>query len=81
MIYVNVRRFEDLINQLLHKFNDIIRMNNRQLDQILQALRQRHTGSFKWFMQNADRSGSIDETGWNRSIDSLGLRWQPREKS
>ena len=83
MIYVNVRRFEDLINQLLHKFNDIIKMNKNQLGQILQALRQRHTGSFKWFMQNSlpSSQGSIDETGWNRSIDSLGLRWQPREKS
>ena len=53
MIYVNVRPFEDLINQLLGKFNEIIKLNGRQLGQILQALRQRHTGSFKWFMQNA----------------------------
>jgi len=43
-----------MINQLLDKFNEIIRMNTRQLGQILKALRERHTGSFKWFMQSAD---------------------------
>ena len=45
-----------------------------ELVKITAALRARHTGSYKWFLQYSDADNTINRTQWVKAIDEIGLK-------
>ena len=79
--YVDQRKFEDYVAHEDCKYNRVIQKYQSKIEKIQKALRKRHTGSYKFFLQHSSHDNTLDKKQWKEAIKELGYeKWDKKDR-